>query len=134
MAEYKGQVRWIVRDFPLSFHDRARPAAVAAKCAHKQGKYWDMYFKLFENQRSLSDKDFEKYAKDIKVDFKKWRACVKNPSSVMALIDANFQSGQKVGVTGTPAFFINGKRLSGAQPYEKFKEVFEEELKAKRKS
>jgi protein-disulfide isomerase len=128
MTEYSGKVRWIVRDFPLSFHDRARPAAIAAKCAQNQGKYWEMYAALFDNQRDLSDKAFEDSAKKIKLDMDKWKQCVSSPAAVTALIDENFESGQKFGVTGTPAFFINGRRLSGALPYEKFKEIFDDEL------
>jgi protein-disulfide isomerase len=133
MSEYSGKARWIVRDFPLSFHDRARPAAVAAKCAQQQGKYWDMYAALFDNQKDLSDKAFDEAAKKAKLDQDKFKKCVSSPAAVNAMIDANFESGQKYGVTGTPAFFINGRRLSGALPYEKFKEIFDEELAKKSK-
>ena len=135
MTEYKGQVRWIVRDFPLSFHDRARPAAIAAHCAKKQGHYWTMYNALFSDQRDLSDKRIMSHAKGMKgLNFAKWETCRKNPGPIKAQIDKNFQSGQKFGVTGTPAFFINGRRISGAQPYGKFKEIFDEELSNGRKS
>ena len=128
LADYKGKIRWIVRDFPLSFHDRARPAAIAAHCAGEQGKYWEMYTELFENQTALADEDLEKYAKNIKLDQKKYDKCIANPKSVERTIDENFESGVKLGVTGTPAFFINGRRLSGALPYSEFKRVIEEEL------
>lgn len=128
MTEYKGQVRWIVRDFPLGFHDRAKPAAVAAHCALDQGKYWEMYKELFRNQRNLADDDLRKYAKNIGLDEKKFESCFSNPEPKLAIIDKNYQSGEQVGVTGTPAFFINGRRLSGALPYEEFKRIFDEEL------
>lgn len=135
LTEYKGKVRWIVRDFPLSFHQRARPAAIAAHCAANQDKYWQMYTALFDNQRDLEDKDLEKYAKGIDgLNFKKWNDCVKNSAEVEKRIDQNFASGSKLGVSGTPAFFINGRRLSGALPYEEFKRVFDEELKARGKT
>ena len=133
MTRYKGNVRWVVRDFPLSFHNRAKPAAVAARCALKQGKYWEMYSALFENQNSLSDKDFIAYAERIKLDKAKWQACVDKPAAELAFIDQNMQSGIKAGVTGTPAFFINGRRLSGAVPFERFKQIIDEELAKKQK-
>ncbi|NRA43747.1 MAG: thioredoxin domain-containing protein [Oligoflexales bacterium] len=135
LKEYEGKVRWITRDFPLDFHDRARPAAIAAHCAGFQGKFWDMYSILFENQRSLSDKDLDGYADKIKLDKDKYLKCVAEPQKAIALIDKNMQTGASVGVTGTPAFFINGRRLSGALPFEEFKRVIDDELaKAGKKS
>ena len=93
MTEYKGKIRWVMRDFPLTGHDRAKPAAVAAHCAGDQGKYWAMYKKLFENQRNLADSDLEKFAKDSGVDMGKWNECVKKKETKEAIIDENFQSG-----------------------------------------
>lgn len=129
MSEYKGKVRWIVRDFPLGFHKRARPAAIAARCAFDQGKYWQMYETLFKNQRSLEDKDLKSYAKSIGLDMKKFEKCWSSPTEQVKVIDENYRSGEKLGVTGTPAFFINGRRMSGALPYSQFKKVFDEELR-----
>ena len=133
MTRYKGKVRWVVRDFPLSFHNRAKPAAVAARCALRQGKYWEMYSALFQNQNSLSDKDFIAYAERIKLDKAKWKSCIDKPAAELAFIDQNMQSGIKAGVTGTPAFFINGRRLSGAVPFDRFKQIIDEELSKKQK-
>lgn len=128
LKEYKGKVRWIVRDFPLGFHNRARPAAIAARCAQEQGKYWQMYNELFKNQRALADENLKQYGKNIGLDQKKFESCLKTPGDKVAIIDKNYESGEQMGVTGTPAFFINGRRLSGAVPYENFKEVIDEEL------
>lgn len=128
LTEYKGKVRWSMRDFPLSFHPRAKPAAVVAHCAGHQGKFWHMYSKLFENQQKLGDEDFVKYAKDIGVYNKKYKDCVANPAPVLAKIDENMNTGAEVGVSGTPAFFVNGRRLSGAIPYGQFKQVIDSEL------
>lgn len=133
LTEYKGKIRWIVRDFPLSFHDRARPAAVAAKCAAEQGKYWQMYSALFENQQSLTDADFKSHAAKIGLDKAKFEQCVGNPAPMEAKIDRNFQTGVQLGVSGTPAFFINGKKLSGAVPYNEFKRIIENDLAQKGK-
>ena len=130
LTKYRGKVRWVVRDFPLSFHDRAKPAAVAARCAMQQGKFWEMYSTLFNNQSALSDKDFVSYAERIKLDKDKWKKCVDNPTEVLSQVEQNFQSGVRLGVSGTPAFFINGRRLSGAVPFASFKEIIDEELKA----
>jgi len=135
LTDYQGKVRWVVRDFPLSFHNRARPAAIAAQCASKQDKFWHMYGILFDNQSNLGDAELASYAGKIKgLDVKKWKDCVANPKSVESKIDENFESGSKVGVTGTPAFFINGRRLSGALPYEEFKRIFDDELSKGAKS
>jgi protein-disulfide isomerase len=133
LAEYRGKISWTVRDFPLSFHDRARPAAVAAHCAGDQGKYWNMYQAMFDNQGELQDEHLKKYADKIVPDKTKWEACFKNPGAKDPIIQANMESGMKVGVTGTPAFFINGRRLSGAVPYEEYKRIITEELSRRKK-
>lgn len=143
LEEYKGKIRWYVRDFPLDFHPRARPAAVAAKCAAFQGKYWEMYYSIFADQHKLEDADFTKRAESLKLDMKKFAECYnmpKNPTAESAWkkadkqIQENFDSGRKYGVEGTPAFFINGRKLSGALPFAEFKRVIEEELAKKNPS
>ena len=98
------------------------------KCAGEQGKFWDMYVQLFNNQRNLSDNDFLKYASQIKLNEGKFKKCVANPGAIEDSIAQNIQSGAKLGVTGTPAFFINGRRLSGALPFEEFKRIINEEM------
>ncbi|MFK7873376.1 MAG: DsbA family protein [Oligoflexales bacterium] len=130
LEEYKGKVAWAVRDFPLNFHPKARPAAVASQCAKFQGadKYWAYYDILFENQRNLDSADLLKYAEKISLDMKKFKECLDKPAEAEAIVDANYRSGIQLGVTGTPAFFINGRRLSGALPYPEFKRVIDEEL------
>lgn len=133
LTEYRGKVSWTVRDFPLSFHDRARPAAVAAHCAGDQGKYWGMYQAIFDNQTELQDEHLRKYAAKVVPDKAKWEECFKNPAAKDGLIQANMESGMKVGVTGTPAFFINGRRLSGAIPYEEYKRIIDDELSRRKK-
>lgn len=132
MTTYKGKVRWVVRDFPLSFHDRAKPAAVAAACAGQQNKYWQMYKVIFDNQQKLSDRDLEQHAKKAGADVKAWKACYAKPGDIEATIDAKMKSGMGLGVNGTPAFFVNGRKLSGALPFADFRRVIEDELKAKR--
>lgn len=133
LEEYKGQVVWITRDFPLSFHQRAKPAAIAAKCASYQGKYWDMYGELFNNQHNLSDADIEKYAKNIKLDMSQFQACQKAPETAEKRIAENVQTATQNDVSGTPTVFINGRRLPAVQ-YGEMKRVIDEELAKKKKS
>ncbi len=130
LQEYKGKIRWYVRDFPLDFHDRAMPAAIAAKCSSFQNKYWDMYFSLFENQRDLSDEAIRKRAVALNLRMSDFDECYQSPKSKFGkkareLINRNFESGKGIGVEGTPTFFINGKKYIGAVTIEGLKGVIE---------
>ncbi len=127
MKEYEGKIRMVFRDYPLSFHDRAIPAAIAANCAGEQGKYWEMYDQLMANQQSLSEPDLTRCAANAGVDLAAWTTCRANPAQV-AEVTADFEDGAKLGVNGTPAFFVNGIMLSGAQPFSAFKEITDREL------
>lgn len=124
---YKGKVRYVFRDFPLSFHQQAKPAAIAANCANKQNKYWEFNAKLFENQQKLSNDLYQSLAKDAGLDLDAFDKCLKD-KAVANEIDKDQEDGISVGVSGTPAYFINGKFLSGAQPFEAFQEIIDEEL------
>lgn len=129
MQKYAGKIRWVVRDFPLSHHERARPSAIAARCAGEQNKYWEMFETMFQNQRKLSDTDLEGYAKKIGLNIANYQACIAKPEKYNKMIDENIAKSAEAGVTGTPAFFINGVLLSGAQPYEEFEKLIEKQLK-----
>ena len=130
MKAYGEKVRIVYRDYPLPFHPQARPASEAANCAHAQGKFWPYHAKLFANQTALGEDKLKEYAKDVGLDETKFEQCLKD-KPFKAAIDKDIADGGKVGVNGTPAFFINGRMLSGAQPFEKFKELIDEELSAK---
>ena len=129
LKEYEGNVRFVFRDYPLGFHDRAIPAAVAANCAGKQAedKYWTFHGILRANQRALQDADLEAAATTSGVDMAAWNECRKDPA-MEAEIRKDMADGEEAGVSGTPAFFINGVFLSGAQPFEKFKAIIDREL------
>ena len=127
MKEYDGKVKMVFRDFPLSFHDRAIPAAVAANCAGEQNKYWEMHDQMMANQRSLSVEDLKGYATNIGLDIPKWELCLQDPKQEEE-VKKDMDDGSVAGVSGTPAFFINGIMLSGALPFERFKEVIDREL------
>src|SRR5262245_60470710 len=130
MTTYGDKVRLVFRDYPLPMHPQARPAAEAANCANAQGKFWEYHAKLFANQSALGEDKLKDYAKDLGLDGGKFDQCLAT-KPFKAAIDKDIEDGSKVGVNGTPAFFINGRMLSGAQPLDKFKEVIDEELRAK---
>lgn len=125
-----GKVKLIYRDFPLeNIHPNARPAAEASECAHEQDKYWDMHNKMFENQQSLSVANYKKWARELGLDGKKFDDCV-DTNKYADEVSKDLADGSAVGVTGTPAFFVNGKSLSGAQPFSAFEALIEAELAA----
>jgi protein-disulfide isomerase len=122
-----GKVKYVFRDFPLSFHKNAQKAAEAAECAHEQDKYWEMHDKLFENQRNLDIASLKQYAADINLDTKKFNSCL-DSGKYASEVQKDFNEGSRYGVSGTPTFFINGIKLVGAQPLSAFKQVIDAEL------
>lgn len=126
--EYKGKVRYVFRDFPLSFHQFAQKAHEAAHCAGDQNKYWEMNKLLFEDQKDLAVDTLKKYAKDIKLNTKKFDECLAS-NKFQDKVKKSTEEGSALGVSGTPAYFINGRMISGARPFESFQEIIEEELK-----
>jgi protein-disulfide isomerase len=125
---YPGKIRLVYRDYPLPFHSNAKPASISAVCAEKQGKFWEYHEKLFA-AAALNDETYKKIAGEVGLDTAKFEACLASPEAAAA-VDKDTADGAAVGVRGTPAFFINGRMLSGAQPFEKFKEIIDEELAA----
>ncbi|HZI09978.1 MAG TPA: DsbA family protein, partial [Myxococcus sp.] len=132
MKEYSGKVRLVFRHFPLDFHKEAQKASEASLCAHDQGKFWEMHDLLFANQQQLGVADLKKHATTLKLDTAKFNKCLDSGEKAQIVKD-DMAEGQKAGVSGTPAFFINGILLSGAQPFEEFKSVIDEELKTAKK-
>ncbi len=130
MRVYGDKIRLVFRDLPLPNHQNAPKAAEAAHCAGEQGKYWEMHAKLFANQRALEVPALKGYAKDLKLDQAKFDKCL-DSGSTAAIVEASKKAGNEAGVTGTPAFFVNGVLISGAQPFEAFKEIIDAELAQK---
>jgi protein-disulfide isomerase len=129
--KYKGKVRVAFRNFPLPFHNNAEMAAQAAMAANDQGKFWEMHDKLFGNQQALDRPNLEKYAGEIGLNVDKFKADLdsgKFKPSVQS--DVQYANGLGGGM-GTPTFFINGRKVSGAMPLENFAKVIDEELKKK---
>jgi protein-disulfide isomerase len=125
--EYGNKLRVVMKQNPLPFHPRAKPAALAAMAAGEQGKYWEMHAKLFANAKQLEDADLEKYANELELDIARWKRDMTNPKFSQA-IDRDQALASQLGANGTPAFFINGRFLSGAQPIDNFKNIINEEL------
>jgi len=126
ITTYGDKVKFVHRDFPLSFHQHAQQAAEAARCAEAQGKFWEYHKKLFASE-DLSTAKLKAMAKETGLDQKKFDECL-DKQQFKDAVAKDMADGSAVGVSGTPAFFINGRMLSGAQPFDKFQEVIDEEL------
>jgi protein-disulfide isomerase len=129
MQRYPTQVKWVFRDFPLPIHKDAQPAAVAARCASEQNKFWEMHDLLFQNQRDLSEPALVRYGTEVGLNAAAYATC-RAAGKAGEGIQKDLEAGQEFGVTGTPAFFINGRFLNGARPIESFTQVIDEELAA----
>ena len=131
LQDYKGKLRVVWRNNPLPFHQNAQPAAELAMEAMTQGgsaKFWKAHAKLFENQQALARENLDTYAQELGLDMAKYKAALDGHTH-KAKIEADQALAAKFDARGTPAFFINGRFLSGAQPIEKFKEIVDDELK-----
>ena len=124
---YKGRVRIVWKHLPLSSHKNAVGAALAAEAAANQGKFWEYHDKLFANQARLRPDDLKQYAKDLRLDMSRFETDLLN-ADAKKKIDADVAEAGTLGITGTPGFFINGRFISGAQPFETFARIIDEEL------
>jgi protein-disulfide isomerase len=124
---YGRDVRLVYRHYPLPNHPNARPAAEASACANEQGKFWPYHDRLFEHQNELTPPDLKKHASAIGLDVAQFNACF-DSNKFAEDVEEDMEAGQAAGVSGTPAFFINGRPLNGAQPFDAFKRVIDEEL------
>lgn len=126
LADYPNKVRLVYKYFPLtSIHPNAQKASEAAECASEQGKFWEYHDKLFDNQAGgYSIDKFKTWAKDLGLNTTKFNDCL-DTSKYAAKVSADQQEGQAKGVQGTPATFVNGQLVSGALPYESFKQIID---------
>ena len=129
ISEYGDKVRFVYRDYPLPNHSDAPKAAEATHCAGKEGKYWELHDLLFANQGALGLAEVKGYAASIGLNSEEFLTCL-DSGEMKPVVVASLQEGEKLGVNGTPAFFVNGRMLSGAQPYERFKEIIDHELQS----
>ena len=125
---YGDRVRIVWKDFPLtSIHPQAFKAAEAGQCAREQGKFWEYHDRLFTNQQALQPEFLKKYAADTGLDAAKFDACL-DTAKYAERVQQQMGVGTSLGVSSTPTVFVNGRLLSGAQPYETFAAVIDEEL------
>ncbi len=126
---YGDQVRFVYRDFPI-LAETSVTAAVAARCAGEQGRFWEYHDLLFENQGVFNQNGaFAGFAEQLELNLDDFNTCVEEQRHIDD-IAADYQFAQSLGIRGTPAFFINGRPISGAQPYEVFAALIDEELAA----
>ncbi|MFK7896057.1 MAG: DsbA family protein [Myxococcota bacterium] len=125
--EYGDDVRIAFKHMPLSIHAQAPAAHAASEAAHRQGKFWEMHDLIFANQRDLSAATFEKYAQQLGLNVEKFKSDSAS-ADVKKRVADDLREASKLGITGTPSFFINGRYLSGAQPFANFKRLIDEAL------
>ncbi len=130
--KYKGKVRVAFKNYPLPFHDKAQLAAEAAMAAHEQGKFWEMHDKLFANQQALDRPNLDKYAEELGLNVGKFKEALDSGKFKGAVsADVQYANGLGGGM-GTPTFFINGRKVAGAMPFDSFAKVIDEELSKKK--
>lgn len=127
VKEYGDKVQIRFKNLPLDFHKNAQKAAEAAQCANKQGKFWEMHDKLFENSKQLSEANYKKWAIEIGLNQKNFETCLDTGETAQEVAQ-QAQQAAEYWVRGTPGFFINNKFLWGAYPIDSFKKIIDEEL------
>jgi protein-disulfide isomerase len=131
---YGDRVRIVWKDFPLtSIHPQAFKAAEAGQCAREQGKFWEYHDRLFDNQQALQPEFLKKYAVDTGLDAAKFNACL-DTAKYAERVQAQMGVGNQLGVSSTPSVFVNGRMVNGAQPYETFVAIIDEELERARRN
>jgi len=126
-TKYGDKVRLVHMDFPLSFHSHALDAAKAARCANDQNKFWQFHDSLFNNQGKLAPADLKQTAKTLGLNTTEFDSCF-DKAKHEDEIKKDLAAGEKLGVDGTPAFFIDGRPLVGAQPSAQFEQIIDDEL------
>lgn len=130
LRKYPGQVKLAFRDFPLaSIHPNAEEAAEAARCAGKQGKFWEYHDALFANQAKLDEAQLKATAQTLGLDENAFQSCLAS-GEYKAQVLRDQEDGRKAGISATPGFFINGIPITGAQAENAFEKIIEDELEA----
>lgn len=128
LEKYGSKIRIVYKDFPLdSLHPQARAAAEAARCAGEQGKFWEFHDKVYAGDSDATPPTMKLYAQQVGLDVSTFESCV-STRKYQAQVQQDVVEGSKLGVTGTPGFFVNGRFLSGAQPLAAFTKLIDEEL------
>lgn len=128
MSAYSGKIRFVFRDFPLSsIHADALPAAEAADCAGEQGKYWAFHDKLLSGGLTLGMDAYTTYAKNLGLNLDTFNTCVQT-NKYENQVETNVTFATNLGIQSTPTFFINGIAVVGAQSFDVFKQIIDQEL------
>jgi predicted DsbA family dithiol-disulfide isomerase len=128
LAKYGEQVRLVYRHLPVdALHPRARQASEATMCANEQGKFWAYHDKLYAGEPEPGSEKLKAYAGEIGLNTATFESCLMS-GKYQAAVQQDVAEGARLGITGTPSFFINGRMLSGAQSFENFNKIIEEEL------
>jgi len=128
LAKYEGQIRFVYRDMPIIGGAASFQAAIAAECAAEQDKFMEFHTVLFANTDKRTREDVIGFAKDLGIDEDVFTACLDNQEMANE-VTLDYLDGQALGITGTPAFYINGRFISGAQPFETFVLLIDAELR-----
>lgn len=120
-------VKLVYKNFPLRNHKFARPAAIAALAAGKQGKFWEFHDLLFKDYNRLNEQKFQEIARELNLDMEKFEKDQKNPE-ILALISRDMSEGGRVGVRGTPTLFVNGRLLKN-RSLAGFQDMIDKEVK-----
>jgi protein-disulfide isomerase len=129
LAATHPELRVVFKDFPMQGHDAAREAAVAARCAGQQGRYWEMANRLMERQDQLAPADLEQHATVLGLDLAPWRDCVAD-GIWQERIDESVRDGREAGVHATPTFFVNGRMVAGSIGWERLDDLVSTEIAA----
>jgi protein-disulfide isomerase len=124
---YGDRVRIVFKHLPLPIHPKAPAAHAAAEAAHQQGKFWEMHDKIFANQAEMSPEKYREYAQELGLDMKRYDHDVADAATKQR-IDADVAEAVKLGLDGTPAFFVNGRYRRGAVKFEEIKALLDEDL------
>lgn len=130
LKAYPNDVNFVYKNYPLPFHQNAMPAAKAALAAGKQGKFWQMHDAIFQNAAQLGPDKFRELAGQIGLDVARWEKDL-GSAEVQQQIDQEMQQARTADVSGTPTYFVNGKRFMGQRTVDGFKQAIDELLKAK---
>ena len=127
----KGKAKLVFKNFPLNTHQFARKAATAALAAGKQGKFWELHDRLFQNYNRLNDQVVQEQAQQLRLDMQKFEKDMSDPQ-IAQQINQDLQDGAKAGVRGTPTIYVNGSLLRNTSP-EGFQAAIDKELEKRGK-
>jgi protein-disulfide isomerase len=126
-AAYPGKIRFVFKNSPLPFHEHARLAAKAALAANEQGKFWEYHDALFAHQHDLDRASLERYAEDLGLDLRRFRAAL-DDARLDTVVEGDITEAHRLEVKGTPSFFVNGRFIQGAQPIAAFRAKVDQAL------